>query len=250
MSTGDPLFECPFCKGLHYSGQGACNCEAWNRATAQYFENLPAVDIDRTYDSEKLSDTKILMHENPSINTAREHNETLVVCLYGGPGCGKSTMASGLFFELKSRGVTSELALEYAKDLVWSGNHKILEDQIHVFGEQHYRIFRLLGQVRVIITDSPLLLTPIYDKEKRPTLEKLVAEEHSKLWNYNAFIVRKKKFNQAGRINNEQQAMDIDMAIVDLLDRHNQSYETFEGTPAGKDKLVGKVLKIINYEKI
>lgn len=41
----------------------------------------------------------------------------LVINFFGGPGCGKSTMASRLFSELKSKGVKCEYVTEYAKDV-------------------------------------------------------------------------------------------------------------------------------------
>ena len=43
----------------------------------------------------------------------------LVINLIGGPGCGKSTVASGLFYALKKLQVNAELSLE------WVHNNKI-----------------------------------------------------------------------------------------------------------------------------
>ena len=40
----------------------------------------------------------------------------IVINLYGGPCCGKSTVSAGLFYELKCLGVECELTGEYAKD--------------------------------------------------------------------------------------------------------------------------------------
>lgn len=42
-----------------------------------------------------------------------------IICLYGGPGAGKTTTSAGLFFKLKSMGHTCELNREYVKDWVW-----------------------------------------------------------------------------------------------------------------------------------
>ena len=174
--------------------------------------------------------------------------ETLVSNLFAGPGAGKSTTAAGIFYELKSRGVNCELVQEYAKDLTWEGRHKTFEDQIYIFGKQYHRIQRLIGQVAVIVTDSPLLLTPVYDKEKRATLEKLVVEEHDKMWTYNTFIKRVKEFNPKGRNHDEAGAKELDTMILDILWKHNVSFEVFEGTPDGKDAIVKKILMLLEWK--
>jgi hypothetical protein len=178
--------------------------------------------------------------------TARDMTKTLVVNLFAGPGAGKSTTAAGVFFELKTRGINCELAAEYAKDLCWEERTRTFDDQIYIFGKQYHRIFRLLGQVSVVITDSPLLLTPVYDAEKRPTLKKLVLEEHNKMWTYNVFLKRKKVFNPKGRNHNEEQSKDIDYDVADMLLENDILFETFEGTAEGKDAIVKKILILLS----
>jgi len=175
--------------------------------------------------------------------------QTLVVNLFAGPGAGKSTTAAGLFFELKSRGINCELAAEYAKDLTWEERHRTFQNQVYIFGKQHHRIFRLLGQVEVVITDSPLLLSVVYDGEKRETLKQLVYEEHRKMWTYNAFIKRVKKFNPKGRIHGFDEAKALDNMILDTLDDAGECYEVFDGTPEGMSKIVQKVLGLLAYHK-
>ena len=58
--------------------------------------------------------------------------ETLVVNFFGGPGVRKSTFCAELFARLKWENVNCEMALEYAKDIVWEENYKILENQFYV----------------------------------------------------------------------------------------------------------------------
>lgn len=168
--------------------------------------------------------------------------ETLVVNLFAGPGTGKSTTCAGLFFELKNRHINCEMAREFAKDLVWEKRNYTFKDQIYLFAKQYHRIFCLLGQVDVVLTDCPILLSPVYDGDKRKTLEKLVVEEHNNMWTYNVFLKRKKKYNPLGRLHTETQAQEIDGKIQDMLDKHNQCYEVFDATSEGKDAILKKIL--------
>lgn len=204
-------------------------------------ENLESVSA--------YGDPEIVRLEEYKTVTTKAHPETLVVNLFAGPGAGKSTTCAGIFFELKSRGINCEIAAEYAKDLVWEHRHKTFEDQIYLFGKQYHRIFRLLGQVSVVITDCPILLTPIYDGEKRATLEQLVIEEHNKMWTYNAFLKRKKAFNPKGRNHNEEQAKGIDTDVFNLLDKHHVPFEVFEGTSEGRDAIVKKILMLLEWRQ-
>lgn len=171
--------------------------------------------------------------------------KTLVVNLFAGPGSGKSTTAAGVFFELKSRGINCELATEFVKDLVWEERHKAINNQIYIFAKQHHRITRLLGEVDVIVTDSPLLLTLVYGKAGDELLKRLAKFEHDKLWTFNCFIKRNKDYNPKGRNHTYPEARELDIAIVDMLDDEDIPYEVYFGNAEGKDKIVNKILQII-----
>jgi hypothetical protein len=196
-----------------------------------------------------MNDPELVKFTKSEKATAKGRADTLVVNLFAGPGAGKSTTAAGVFFELKTRGVNCEIAAEFAKDLTWEERHRTFTDQIYIFGKQYHRIQRLMGQVSVIITDSPLLLTPVYDSEKRPTLEKLAVEEHNKMWTYNAFLKRKKPFNPKGRIHGEEHAKEVDYAVADMLLKHDILFETFDGTTEGKDAIVKKILMLLEWKE-
>lgn len=141
----------------------------------------------------------------------------LVVNLFGGPGTGKSTTAAGVFAALKYREVNVEMAREYAKDLVWAKAEWSLHNQLHVFGEQHHRIWTLLEQVEVVVTDSPLLLSLIYYRGDSETFRQLVLEEHRKLRALNVFLRRTKRYNPSGRLQTEEEARGLDQVIWSTL---------------------------------
>lgn len=175
---------------------------------------------------------------------------SLIVNLLGGPGASKSTIMAGIFHDLKFKGIEVEMAFEFAKDNVWEGNSAIFENQIKIFGEQHHRIFRLLNKVEVILTDSSLLLTPIYYnhyKNNSDLISKLAVEEYHKMWNYNVFIKRHEaSFQQNGRNHDINHAKQIDREILDLLETEKIPFETVHAGPEAKDYAVRKILQLLN----
>jgi len=168
-------------------------------------------------------------------------NITLVVNLLGGPGCGKSTMAAGIFAGLKWKGIDCELAAEYAKDLVWEKRFKTFENQVYMFGKQHHRIYRLVGQVDVIVTDSPILLTAIYDSEKRESLRNLMFEEYNKVNNFNILLRRRKVYNPKGRNQTESESKEIDEQIRNLLEENKLPHITVDGCQDAVNDIVRTV---------
>ena len=169
-------------------------------------------------------------------------SETLVVNLFGGPGSGKSTTAAGVFFDLKVAGIDAELAAEFAKDLTWEKRHATLEDQIYVFGKQYHRIYRLLGEVDVVVTDSPFILSCIYDKEKRPELRALAMREHNKTRSLNFVIDRKKKYNPKGRNQTEAEAKQVDDVVRRFLAEEAINYRVASGLLEGKELIVESIM--------
>ena len=175
-----------------------------------------------------------------------DRNKTLVVNFFGGPGCGKSTTCAGVFYDLKTLGIECEVAAEYAKDLVWEKRNFTFEDQIYLFAKQNHRIHNLLGQVKVVLTDCPILLSPVYDAQRRPTFEKLVVEQHNSMWTYNVYMRRTTSYNPVGRIHTAAQARDIDRAVINVLDKHDQLYEVADANDLGKNKIVHKIKLLLS----
>lgn len=88
----------------------------------------------------------------------------LVINLWGGPGAGKTTTSSGLFYVLRHKWhVNLELVTEFATDLCFEQARENLKNQVYLLGNQFHRIWRLrqIG-VEVVITDAPIGLNRIY----------------------------------------------------------------------------------------
>lgn len=169
----------------------------------------------------------------------------LVINLFGGPGCGKSTIAALLFGKLKQNGINCEMALEYAKDKVWEESLKTLDDQIYVFGKQLHKIWRLNDKVDVIITDSPLLFSIIYDKENNIDLKNLVISTFNRFNNFNCLIRRQTEYQQEGRYQNETEAKEIDNLIVNLLEENDIMYNLYDDINTNVDKIFNDVINLL-----
>lgn len=176
-------------------------------------------------------------------------NLPLVVALMGSPGSGKSTLASYVFARLKMLEVNCELVNEFAKDKVWEENNVALDNQIYVFAKQYYRIARCAGKVDVIVTDSPLALTPFYNKEEpeiAKPLNELALKLYKKYPTLTYFLKRVKKYNPVGRLQTEEQSNEISQKILDVLNTYNIDYVKIDGDLLSADKIVDDVMRILN----
>jgi hypothetical protein len=157
----------------------------------------------------------------------------IIINLFGGPGSGKSTTASGLFYELKTMGLNCELVTEFAKHMTWKEDFNTLKNQIYVFAKQHDRMFHLMDKVDVIITDSPIIMGLSYcDWNAFPrSFEQLVVDVFNdpNSVQMNFFIERKGEYQQSGRSQTEEQAKEKDREILGLLDRYGIIYDLVKG---------------------
>jgi hypothetical protein len=172
--------------------------------------------------------------------------ETIVINFFGGPGVGKSTLCAAVFVKLKVSGIDCEMATEYAKDITWEESYKKLENQIYVFGKQHSRVNRLLGKVDVVITDSPLLNSIVYDNSNNDALKNLVLYEFKKLNTLNFYVSRRIKYEENGRNQSIDDAIKIDNIYKKILEDNQIQY--FEIEPGQVYIVTDKLLDKINEQ--
>lgn len=160
-------------------------------------------------------------------------------------------MAALVFSRLKMLNINCELVTEFAKDKTWEKNFSALSNQVYVFAKQYFRMDRCADQVDVIITDSPLALSPYYNKDPdihKPLCE-LAVRIANKFNNLNYFIKRVKKYNPIGRNQTEAESDKIAIDLKNMLKDYDIPYTEVNGDLMSADIIVNDILKIINPNK-
>lgn len=169
--------------------------------------------------------------------------KALVVNLFGAPSSGKSSAAAYLFAKLKMDCVNAELVTEFAKDKTWEHNDVVLANQFYVFGKQAFRLDRVVNQVDVVITDSPLLLSNYYAGND-PTMEnfkKACVDLFKSYDNLNFFLRRVKPYNPVGRSQTEIESDRIALELVEMLNKECVNYFVYDGCQEDYDRIYEKV---------
>ena len=172
--------------------------------------------------------------------------DTLVINLIGGPCSGKSTVAAELFARLKKMGVHCELVSEYIKDRIYEENKTMPNNQIAIFGMEHYNISTKIGKVDVIVHDGSFLNNIIYKVGENKEFDDLIISEYKKFTNLDFFIKRGNiEFEDYGRIHNLKQSKELDKIIKETYERYGLTYIEVEARDA-VDKMIPIILKKIN----
>lgn len=166
----------------------------------------------------------------------------VVVNLWGGPGCGKSTTMAAIFAELKIKGYNVEMVSEFAKDLVYEKRDETMKDELYIFAKQNHRLFRVKDKVDVIVTDRPLPLTCVYDEvygKNDRNLHTLVRRTFQEYDNINILLdFNENNYKKEGRLQTKEEALNLHHKIVEELKIHEKNYLITENN---------KIKDIINY---
>jgi len=150
-----------------------------------------------------------------------------VINLFGGPGCGKSTTAAGLFHKMKVNGYNVEMITEYAKDMVWERQHPDrFTNQIFISSTQNNKQLNLVAHgVEYCITDSPVLMSALYTpKDYYSHFLPLLLEVHDSYQNINFFLERNFEYVTIGRNKTELESILLAESIKDFLDANYIEY--------------------------
>lgn len=178
---------------------------------------------------------------------------TVIVELLGGPGCGKSTTAAGLFHILKLEGKSVELVSEWVKKWAWEEKEILPTDQAYIFSKQMKKETDLIGKVDYIITDSPLYLSQYYgDKfsifNMAPMLDEYLEYTASIGVTRKVFCLgRTKPYDTRGRWTSEANAKKADDDLKELLNSKGIVYEEILLPDEGKPYYIaGELLGVLH----
>jgi hypothetical protein len=176
--------------------------------------------------------------------------ETLVVNLLGAPGSRKSTVCAHVFAELKWNNINCEIALEYAKDLVWEGNTQGLQNQLSILGEQYRRLQRLRGKVDVIVTDCPLLLNLLYAEKEKSIFHDFVVDRFCEFNNKNFLLLLPDDYVETGRVHTRLEAENIQRHLISELDTRSIPYSISTATRKEVENIVNYILFLLRPRTI
>lgn len=178
---------------------------------------------------------------------------TTVINMLGGSGIGKSTIAAGLYYNMKLAGMNVELVREYVKVLAWQGTKIGQFDQVNIFGEQCKSEHTLYGKVDFIVTDSPILLAPIYEVfyhgdsiMEEAAIKFLNKAKANGIKHLNIVLGRNKPYDTKGRYQSEEEALDVDKRTLNFLNKYSMPY--FEVDGPDQDR-VQKIMEILNEQQ-
>ncbi len=175
--------------------------------------------------------------------------KTYVVNLLGGSGLGKSTTAALVYAELKERSQVTELVREFVKEWAWAGRKVGPFGQSIIYGQQLDRESTMYGKVDYIVTDSPLILCPIYQKHynghesiKHTVFKDLELAKEMNVVHINFLLKRQKPFDPRGRYEDEDTAKLIDKKVESFLVYHGIDYINVDCSSEDRVKFIVETL--------
>ena len=171
-----------------------------------------------------------------------------IINMISGPCSGKSVLAADLFVHMKKKGIHVEYLQEYAKKLVWLKAFEMLNNQ-HLVSYKYYKSIKALSEcndIDYIILDSSLINGLYYNRNNLNNLsnvektEALILKYFEEFDNINFFVKRgKHEYEQAGRLESEQESKSIDIHLEKILHHYEISFNTVQ---IGEHDTIEKIL--------
>lgn len=141
---------------------------------------------------------------------------------------------------LKTMGYSTEYVSEYAKDAIWHERRDLFdnpENQFFIGANQFYRMNSLIDKVDYIVTDSPLLLSTIYNNSEMlgNKYNEFIYDLYLKKFDGINFLVDRRLFDydRNGRNESSEESVEIYDKIKMLLNKLHIKYNYIEGSRSG-----------------
>ena len=148
---------------------------------------------------------------------------------------------------LKRKGIHEEYVSEFAKDKVYESNSEVFKHQEYIFGKQSFKMGRVKGKVQVIVVDSPLILSVIYNHDETlgEEFNQTVFNVFHSYNNKNYLLTRNHPYENEGRFENEGEALEIRHQIITALKDMNISYDLATSSEEDCEKIADMIAKEI-----
>jgi tRNA uridine 5-carbamoylmethylation protein Kti12 len=162
----------------------------------------------------------------------------LLVNICGAPGSGKTTFEAWLYYRLKLLGYNAEQISEVSKELIYDGSEHLIQNSLYVLGLKYHRLMRLIGKVDVAITDSPIILSKLYNKisvanNEFVSLVEALAINTTHFFQIYIFINRTHKYSKSARLQSEEESDAIAKRYRNLLIDANIDFIEIDATDTG-----------------
>lgn len=133
-------------------------------------------------------------HKKTVVESLKAGRKTIIVNAFAGAKAGKTEACFTLVAGLKKAGYAAEYIGECADELAsekkWEKLDGTNEQELEILRVQLERIDAKLGQVDFIVTDAPVLLNQVYNKEISLEWQTMLKELNSHYFSYNFFLQR------------------------------------------------------------
>lgn len=171
----------------------------------------------------------------------------IVINLFGEPGAGKSTAAMDITARLKRKGINAEYVSEFAKDKVYENNGEVFRHQEYMFGKQSFKMGRVRDKVEVMVVDSPLVLCIIYnyDRTLGEDFNRTVLNTFNSYNNKNYLLTRKHAYENEGRFQDEEEALEVRKNIIKTLNDIGIEYDIATSSEDDCENIAYEIVKEI-----
>lgn len=174
------------------------------------------------------------------------------ICIFGGPGTGKSTMAARIYYHLKAEHCPYELVDEAIKGMAWQKIPPTGFDQVWLMGKQIHREDVVLRSGGSVITSGPPLQQAMYAQWQHHSCFMLLWQIALKFEEVypaiNILLKRNVPYGTEGRYqSNEEEAAAMDDFTRHGLELYTPGYGEF--TPQEFDQILDFVRKNGGFDR-